>query len=116
MVPQEGYEIFDLAAREIYEAQGFPIINDGKIDPEDENPLRSNYINYIAEITKLWNGFEKPAIIGETGWDHTFYEPSMPGYLAMYHNDIWASLANGLSMTLFWWSYSDMLNDNMVTR
>jgi hypothetical protein len=112
----EGYEVFDLAAREIYEAQGFPIIEDGKIDPEDENPLRSNYMNYITEIRKLWNGFEKPAIIGETGWDHTFYEPNMPGYLAMYHNVIWASLANGLSMTPFWWAYSDMINDNVVTK
>jgi hypothetical protein len=112
----EGYEAFDLAAREIYEAQGFPIITDGKIDPDDVNPLRSNYMNYITEIRKLWNGFEKPAIMGETGWDHTFYEPSMPGYLAMYHNDIWASLATGLSMTPFWWSYSEMVNGNVVTR
>ncbi len=112
----EGYQTFDLAAREIYEAQGFPILKDGKINPGDPNPLKLSYMNYITEIRKLWNGYEKPAIIGETGWDHTFYEPSMPGYLAQYHNTLWASLANGLAMTPFWWSYSGFVNDNVVTQ
>lgn len=112
----EGYQTFDLAAREIYEAQGFPILKDGKIDPGDPNPLKLSYMNYITEIRKLWNGYEKPAIIGETGWDHTFYEPGMPGYLAQYHNTLWASLANGLAMTPFGWSYSGFVNDNVVTQ
>ena len=112
----EGYQIFDLAAREIYEAQGFPILKDGKIDPGDAHPLRLSYLNYVNEIRKLWNGYEKPAIIGETGWDHTFYEPGMPGYLALYHNALWGSLASGLAMTPFWWSYSRFVNDNVVTR
>ena len=112
----EGYQIFDLAGREIYEAQGFPILKDGKINPGDPHPLKLSYMNYVNEIRKLWNGYEKPSILGETGWDHTFYEPSMPGYLALYHNILWASLATGLSMTPFWWSYSDMVNDNVVTK
>jgi len=50
------------------------------------------------------------------GWDHTFYEPSMPGYLALYHNALWASLSSGLSMTPFWWSHSRFVNDNVVTQ
>ena len=112
----QGYQIFDLAAREIYEAQGFTIIKDGKIDKGDEHPLRSSYMNYVNEIKRLWNGYAKPAIIGETGWDHSFYEPSMPGYLALYHNALWAGLASGLAMTPFWWSYSDYVKDNVVTR
>jgi hypothetical protein len=112
----EGYQTFDLAAREIYEAQGFPILMDGKIDRGDEHPLKLSYMNYVGEIRKLWDGFEKPAIIGETGWDHTFYEPNMPGYLAQYHNTLWAGLASGLPMTPFWWSYGRFINDNVVTQ
>jgi hypothetical protein len=112
----EGYQTFDLAAREIYEAQGFPILRDGKIDEGDAHPLRLSYMNYAGEIKKLWNGYNKPAIIGETGWDHTFYEPSMPGYLAQYHNVLWAGLSSGLAMTPFWWAYSPMINDNVITR
>ena len=65
------------------------------IDSASVNPLKSSYSNYAQEIRKLWNGYEKPAIIGETGWAHTFYEPSMPGYLAQYHNALWVSLATG---------------------
>jgi hypothetical protein len=112
----EGYQIFDLAAREIYEAQGFPILEDGKINPGDTHPLKLSYMNYVNEIRRLWKGYGKPSIIGETGWDHTFYEPSMPGYLALYHNTLWASLSTGLAMTPFWWSYSDVVNDNVVTK
>jgi hypothetical protein len=40
----------------------------------------------------------------------------MPGYLAMYHNAIWVSLANGLCCTPFWWAYSDYINDGVVTN
>jgi hypothetical protein len=64
----------------------------------------------------LWKGYEKPAIIPETGWDHTFYEMSMPGYQAQFHNAIWVSLASGTAMSPFWWSYSPALNDNVVTN
>ncbi len=112
----EGYKIFDLAAREIYEGQGFPILQDGKIDPGDVHPLKLSYMNYVTEIRKLWKGYQKPVIMGETGWDHTFYEPGMPGYLALYHNALWAGLATGMAMTPFWWAYSDYLNDNLVTH
>ena len=50
------------------------------------------------------------------GWDQTYYEPGMPGYLAMYHNALWASLASGSCATPFWWSYSDRVNDGIVRR
>lgn len=111
----EGYQIFDLAAREIYEAQGFPITKTGKEDPSATHPLTYSYSNYAQEIQKLWNGYEKPAIVGETGWDHTFYETSMPGYFALYHNALWVTLATGTAMTPFWWSYSGRLNDLLLT-
>ena len=67
-------------------------------------------------MQKLWDGFDKPAMIGECGWDHTYHEPGMPGYLAMYHNAIWVSLVNGACATPFWWSYSDWINDSVVTN
>ncbi len=120
----EGYKIFDIAAREIYEAQGHPMPKSGKpavsvagkLGPNDENPLQFSYRNYATQTQALWNGFGKPAIIGECGWDHTYYEPGMPGYLAMYHNALWVSLANGLCATPFWWAHSDWLNDSVVTN
>jgi len=111
-----GYKIFDIAAREIYEAQGHPMPKSGKLGPNDENPLQFSYRNYATQTLNLWNGFNKPAIIGECGWDHTYYEPGMPGYLAMYHNALWVSLANGLCATPFWWAYSDYINDSVVTN
>ncbi|MBN1764724.1 MAG: hypothetical protein JW860_05655 [Sedimentisphaerales bacterium] len=79
------------------------------------HPLKLSYTNYIIEIRRLWQGYEKPCILGETGWDHTFYEPGMPGYLALYHNALWGSLSSGLSMTPFWWSHSRVVNDSVVT-
>ena len=111
----EAYQTFDMAAREIYEAQGFSMNRTGTMDSATAHPLAQSYSTYAGEISKLWNGYEKPAIIGESGWDHTFYEPSMPGYLALYHNALWASLASGAAMTPFWWAYSNRLNDNIVT-
>ncbi len=110
-----GYNIFDLAAREIYEAQGHPMPKPGKVDPGDESPLRYSYRTYATQTQNLWKGFQKPALVGECGWDHTYYEPGMPGYLAMYHNAVWVSFANGLCCTPFWWAWSDWLNDSVVT-
>jgi hypothetical protein len=112
----EGYQTFDLAAREIYERQGWPVNNTSTLDSAAVPPLVSSYTNYAGEVGRLWKGYTKPVIIGETGWDHVFYEPSMPGYLAQYHNALWVCLASGTAMTPFWWAYSDLLNDNVVTH
>lgn len=112
----EGYQVFDLSNREIYEAQGFPIVRSGRLDSADTHPLALSYMNYAGQLDRLWKGYEKPAIIGETGWDHTFYEPSMPGYQAMYHNTLWVTLAKGTAMTPFWWAHSGYLNDNIITN
>ncbi len=113
---QEGYEVFDMAGREIYEAQGFPIITDGSIESSDTHPLTYSYSNYAGQVQKLWNNFQKPAIIPETGWDHTFYEMEMPGYLALYHNALWVTMATGSAMSPFWWSFNSRLNDATVTH
>ncbi len=111
----EGYQIFDIANREIYEAQGHPIPGSGKPNLVSENPLKFSYLNYATQIQNLWRDFHKPAIVGETGWDHTYYEPGMPGYLALYHNAIWVSLVNGLSMTPLWWAYHPYIRDSVVS-
>ncbi|BBO34858.1 DUF5060 domain-containing protein [Lacipirellula parvula] len=112
---KEGYEIFDIAAREIYEAQEFPMPAGGKPDLVNDHPLRASYRNYAEQTAKLWSEFRKPAIIGECGFDHTYYEPGMPGYLATYHNALWSALANGSCATPFWWNHSPYLNDGVVT-
>lgn len=112
----EGYQITDIAAREIYEAQGFPINKTSTIDSADVNPLIHSYRNYASQNQKLWHGYGKPVINGETGWAHTFYEPSMPGYLAQYHNAIWVTLATGSAMMPFWWAHSRFINDNVVNN
>jgi len=111
----EGYAIFDVAAREIYEAQGHPMPASGKPDFVGDHPLRTSYSNYAEQVRALWDGFQKPAIIGETGYDHTYYEPGMPGYLATYHNALWATLASGGSAIPFWWTYSPYITDGLLT-
>lgn len=111
-----GYEIFDIAAREIYEAQGHPMPSTGKITPDTEDPLRDSYMTYSGEAKKLWDGFDKPAINGECGWEHTYYEPGTPQYLAMYHNALWVGLGSGLCATPFWWAYGSLVNDSVVTN
>ena len=112
----DGYQTTDIAAREIYEAQGFPMTKSGTLDSAEIHPLRHSYKNYADQIKKLWDGYGKPVIIGETGWDHTYYEPGMPGYLAMHHNVLWVSLATGSSMTPFWWAFSGRMNDVVVSN
>ncbi len=110
-----GYSVFDVAGREIYEAQGHPMPAGNKPDLMGDHPLRASYRNYAKQTHDLWTGFEKPAIIAESGWDHTWYEPGTPGYLATYHNALWATLASGGSATPFWWSYSPYINESVVT-
>jgi hypothetical protein len=112
----EGYQATDIAAREIYEAQGFPMTKAGTLDSADIHPLTHSYKNYASQVRRIWDGYGKPVIIGETGWDHTYYEPGMPGYTAMHHNVLWVSLATGSCMTPFWWAFSGRMNDVVVSN
>jgi hypothetical protein len=111
-----GYEVLDMPGREIYEAQGFPVNKTGQVEKDATHPLTYSYLNYHGQVKKLWNNYEKPVIIPETGWDHTFYEMSMPGYQSFFHNALWVTMASGSAMSPFWWAYSDQLNDNVVTN
>lgn len=110
-----GYKIFDVAGRELYETQGHPLPAGGKPDLVNDHPLRASYLNYAKQTQALWNGFKKPAIIAESGYDHTYYEPGTPGYLAAYHNALWTTLANGGAATPFWWCYSPYITDSILT-
>jgi len=112
----DAYEATDIPGREIYESQGFPINRTGQVDKGERHPLTDSYRNYHGEVNKLWNGWEKPCIIPETGWDHTFYMMQMPGYYSLFHNAIWVSLASGSAMSPFWWSYNDRMNDIVVSN
>ena len=111
----EGYQAMDVAAREIYERQGYAVNTTSTIDSATAHPLTNSYMNYATEIGRLWKGYNKPTILGETGWDHVFYEASMPGYFAQYHNALWVCLATGTAMSPFWWAYSDLVNDVVLT-
>jgi hypothetical protein len=111
----EGYRIFDVAGREIYEAQGHPMPASGQGGARGKHPLQISYRTYAKQTRDLWRQFDKPAIIAETGYDHTYYEPGTPGYLALYHNALWSTLANGACATPFWWSYSQYLNESLLT-
>ena len=63
----EGYEIFDVAGREIYEAQGHPMPRGRQARPGERPPAAgASYRNYAKQSRDLWSGFEKPAIIAET--------------------------------------------------
>jgi hypothetical protein len=111
-----GYRIFDIAAREIYEAQGHPMPRSEGLTVASDHPLRTSDQNYAKQTQNLWHGFAKPCILGECGWDPTYYEPGTPGYLAMVHNAPWATLACGRCMGPFWWSYSPRVNGSIVTN
>ncbi|MDR3712822.1 MAG: DUF5060 domain-containing protein [Puia sp.] len=111
----DSYRLFDMAAREIYEAQGHSMDRRGTVEGETIHPLTRSYANYSIQVDKLWQGFEKPAIIAESGWDHVFYDPSMPGYLSLYHDAMWVCLCSGTAMTPFWWAYNKRMNENMIS-
>jgi hypothetical protein len=102
----EGYRIFDIATRELYEAQGHPRYKGGgKVHPDSISPVQYSYRNFAIQAQNLWNGFIKPGVIGETMASLTYHEPGMPSYIEYHHNAMWVSLVNGLSATPFFWEY-----------
>lgn len=53
--------------------------------------------NIVATIHKLWSGYDKPAIMGETGVDRN---------AAISHHKLWAGLASGISINPLLWSFN----------
>lgn len=94
-----GYAIFDLPNVHLYET-GWPA-------KYDNNPLRSSLYTYHNVTRQMWNGFAKPAIMGEAGWLDSYgrFAGTSDEYAASYHNAIWASWASGLSCSPIWWAY-----------
>ncbi len=83
----------------LYPAQGWKLKY-----PEDT--LRSDMYNFAWASRRFWDNFEKPAIFGEAGADLTYYKPDTKIYHISYHNQIWASLTNGLAGVPVWWDFT----------
>ncbi|HLP73021.1 MAG TPA: DUF5060 domain-containing protein, partial [Bacteroidales bacterium] len=95
------YKITDVPNIHLYPAQGW------KLEfPEDS--MRSDMYNFAWASRRFRDNFEKPAIFGEAGADLTYYKPKSKEYHTSYHNQIWASLSNGLAAVPVWWTASIM--------
>ncbi|RPI42255.1 MAG: DUF5060 domain-containing protein, partial [Bacteroidetes bacterium] len=95
---EELYERIDIPNIHVYPAQGWPVKY-----PEDT--LRSAMYNYAWASRRFWDAFDKPAIFGEAGAGLAYYQVRDEKYHISYHNQIWASLVNGLASTPVWWDY-----------
>ena len=95
---EELYERIDIPNIHVYPAQGWK-----KKYPEDT--MRSAMYNYGWASKRFWDNFEKPAIFGEAGADLAYFSPNDSQYHIAYHNQLWASLSNGLAATPIWWDY-----------
>ncbi len=100
-----GYKIFDLPNREMYESSGWPL--------NPANPLRSSYQNFVDISRDFRSHYAKPGIIGETGYSSVNVPVNTPQYTELFHNALWSSWANGLAATPFWWDYT---SSNIVTN
>lgn len=96
---QELYLRNDIPNIHIYPAQGWPMKY-----PDDT--IRSAMHNYAWASRRFWDDFEKPAIFGEAGADLAYFSPREEEYHISYHNQIWASLTNGLAAIPVWWDYT----------
>jgi hypothetical protein len=93
------YEMTDIPNIHLYPAQGWKLKYPG-------DTSRSDMYNFGWASKRFWDRFEKPAIFGEAGADLTYYKPGTKEYHTSYHNQIWASLTNGLAGTPVWWDFS----------
>jgi len=95
---EELYELTDIPNLHLYPAQGWKLKYPG-------DTLRSDMYNFAFASKRFWDRFEKPAIFGEAGADLTYYKPQSKEYHISYHNQIWASLTNGLAGIPVWWDF-----------
>ncbi len=96
---EQLYEMTDIPNLHLYPAQGWKL-------KYTEDTLRSDMYNFAWASKRFWERFEKPAIFGEAGADLTYFKPVRNEYHISYHNQIWASLTNGLAGTPVWWDFS----------
>jgi len=102
---EELYKRNDIPNIHLYPAQGWAMKY-----PEDK--MRSDMYNFAWASRRFWDAFAKPAIFGEAGADMTYFLPKGKEYHISYHNQIWASLTNGLSATPVWWAYENLNADD----
>jgi hypothetical protein len=95
------YRLTDIPNIHLYPAQGW-------VPRYPGDSLRSDMYNFAWASRRFWDNFQKPAIFGEAGADLTYYKPGSKEYHLSYHNQIWASLTNGLAVTPVWWTASIM--------
>jgi hypothetical protein len=96
---EELYKITAIPNLHLYPSQGWKLKY-----PEDT--LRSDMYNFAWASRRFWDNFEKPAIFGEAGADLTYFKPDTKTYHISYHNQIWASLTNGLAGVPVWWDFT----------
>jgi hypothetical protein len=96
----EGYAIVDLPNVHLYET--------GWSARYTNDPLRSSLWIYGNISQKFWLDFDKPGIMGEAGYMDNYgnYSPSSENYVALYHNALWVTWANGLAATPLWWDFT----------
>jgi hypothetical protein len=97
------YRLTEVPNIHLYPAQGW-------IPKYPDDSLRSDMNNFAWASKRFWDSFGKPAIFGEAGADLTYYKPGSKEYHISYHNQIWASLVNGLAVAPVWWTAS-IMND-----
>jgi hypothetical protein len=105
---EQMYKITHVPNIHVYPAQGWK-----PAYPSDS--ARSDMYNYAWASKRFWDNFKKPAIFGEAGADLTYFKPGTREYHTSYHNQIWASLANGLACTPVWWAF-DIMQDEDWTQ
>jgi len=99
------YRLNEIPNIHLYPAQGW-------IPKFPDDSLRSDMYNFGWAAKRFWDNFDKPAIFGEAGANLTYYKPESKEYRISYHNQIWASLVNGLAVTPVWWTASDMTSQD----
>lgn len=95
---EELYQRIDIPNLHTYPAQGWEMRYPG-------DTLRSAMFNYAWASKRFWDNYDKPAIFGEAGASLAYYPTRDPNYHISYHNQLWASLSNGLAATPVWWDY-----------
>jgi hypothetical protein len=70
--------------------------------PNTELYRNNSTSNLVSIIHRLWNGYEKPCIMGETGLDRS---------ATIVHRKLWAGLASGISVTPLFWSFNQGWNN-----
>ncbi|HNW60116.1 MAG TPA: DUF5060 domain-containing protein [bacterium] len=105
---EAGYDLFDMPNVHLYET-------DGGTAKFTSNPVRSSMWAYHEAAQRMWNGYPKPAVMGEAGGgadkNYGGYAPGSTEYTRMFHNALWATWSSGLACSPFWWAFNSHQSD-----